>query len=117
MIVPLGPGNPKHKYRLGGEWNESSPVQKDMGGLVDKKLNRTRECALAVRKANCTLGYVKSSMAIRSREVILPLCSGRTPLGILHPALQPSAQERHGAVGAGPEEGHKNDQKDGTPLL
>jgi len=26
-------------------------------------------------------------------------------------------QERHGPVGAGPEEGHKNDQRDGTPLL
>ena len=28
-----------------------------------------------------------------------------------------SVQEKHGPVGAGPEEGHKNDQKAGTPLL
>jgi len=28
-----------------------------------------------------------------------------------------SVQERHGPVGAGPEEGHKNDRKDGAPLL
>ena len=26
-------------------------------------------------------------------------------------------QERHGPVGMHPEEGHKNDQRDGTPLL
>jgi len=26
-------------------------------------------------------------------------------------------QERHGPVGEGPEEGHKNDLRDGTPLL
>jgi len=34
------------------------------------------------------------------------LCFGESPLGILCPALEPSAQKRHGPVGAGPEEGH-----------
>jgi len=46
-------------------------------------------------------------------DSILP--SGKTPFGVLHPALEPPAQER--PVGAGPEEGHKNDQRNGTPLL
>jgi len=31
--------------------------------------------------------------------------------------VEPLAQQRHGAVGAGPEEGYKNDQRTGTPLL
>jgi len=31
-----------------------------------------------------------------------------------HSALEPSAQERHGPVGVGPDKGHKNDQRDGN---
>ena len=45
------------------------------------------------------------------------LRSGETPPGVLPPALGSSAQGRHGPVGAGPEEGPKNDQRDGTLLL
>jgi len=45
------------------------------------------------------------------------LRSGETLPGVLPPALEPSAQERHGAVGVGPEEGHISDLRDGAPLL
>jgi len=40
-----------------------------------------------------------------------------TPPGVLHPALDPSAQERYGLAGAGPHEGHKDDLRAETPLL
>jgi len=71
----MGQGNPKHKYRLGREWIESTPEEKDLGVFADGKLNVTWQCALTAQKANHILGSIKSSVASRSREVILALYS------------------------------------------
>ncbi|GAB0206067.1 mitochondrial enolase superfamily member 1 [Grus japonensis] len=82
-ILHVGWCNPKHDYRLGREWIESSPEEKDLGVSVDEKLNMSRQCALAAQKANRVLGCIPSSVTSRSREGILPLYSA-----LVRPHLQ-----------------------------
>ena len=55
----MAQGNPRYVYRLGEEPTESSPVEKDLGVLVDKKLYTSHHSVLAPQKANSILGHTE----------------------------------------------------------
>uniref|UniRef100_A0A670KJT9 Reverse transcriptase domain-containing protein n=1 Tax=Podarcis muralis TaxID=64176 RepID=A0A670KJT9_PODMU len=74
-VLHLGKKNERQKYKMGDTWLESSTCEKDLGVLVDHKLDMSQQCDAAAKKANAILGCINRSIASRSREVIVPLYS------------------------------------------
>ncbi|GAB0186083.1 hypothetical protein GRJ2_001073600 [Grus japonensis] len=56
-------------------WLESSSVERDLGVLVDNKLNMSEHCATVTKKANRMLGCINKGITSRDKEVIIPLYS------------------------------------------
>lgn len=111
----LGWANSCSQYGMWIEQIERKAERKYLGETANEKLFVGQWCALAAWK---NLGWVKRSMAIRLREMILPLLlSSETLPGILHPDLALPAEEEHGPTQVHPEVDCEDDQRAGTHLL
>ncbi|KAK4819570.1 hypothetical protein QYF61_007081 [Mycteria americana] len=60
---------------------ESGLAEKDLGVLVDTRLTVRKQCALAAKKADGILGYIRRSVASRSREGLFQHWWGHTSGG------------------------------------
>ena len=72
-VMRLGRNNQHHAYRLGNSFLLSTEAEKDLGFIIDAKMNMGQQCRDAVRKANRTLSCIHRCILSRSKEVILPL--------------------------------------------
>ncbi|GAB0208311.1 mitochondrial enolase superfamily member 1 [Grus japonensis] len=65
----------RNSTHAGANQLESSFAEKDLGVLVDTKLNISQKYALVAKAANGILRCIRRSVNSKSREVILPLYS------------------------------------------
>uniref|UniRef100_A0A674JM42 Reverse transcriptase domain-containing protein n=1 Tax=Terrapene triunguis TaxID=2587831 RepID=A0A674JM42_9SAUR len=108
-VLHLGRNNQLHTYKMGNDCLGRSTAGKDLGVIVDHKLNMSQQYNAVAKKANIILGCISRSVVSKTREVILPLYSALIRPQLLCPVLGATFQEGCGQIGESPEKSNKND--------
>ncbi|PKU34882.1 rna-directed dna polymerase from mobile element jockey-like [Limosa lapponica baueri] len=72
-LVHLRRENPRQQDRLMVNLLKSSFAEKALGVRVPSKVPMSQKCALVTKSADSLLGCIRQGIAIRTREVTLPL--------------------------------------------
>lgn len=109
----LGKHYPGAQFRLGSTWLESSPVERDLGALVDNKLCMSEDLLLQRGRPTGCWAAPRRHHQQRSRCHCPALLSSTRPhLGHL---FRTCCTEKMGQAGEGPEKGHMDGQRSGEP--
>jgi len=94
---------------------EISFAEKDLGVLVDTKLNMSQHCALAAKKTNDILGLCEEQCCqqVEGGDPYTLVSTGGVNGGVLCPVLGSPVQERDGHRGDSPMKGRKDDEGTG----
>ena len=72
-VLHLGYNNPKFRYELNNKVIQEVEQEKDLGVIVDNKLNFNEQCAAAVKKGNQVLGIISRNFSSLDKEMFLKL--------------------------------------------
>ena len=75
QVLHLGKRNQLYNYKIGDNWLSKTTSKKDLGIVVDHKLNMSQQCDVATKKANAILGCINRSIVSKSCKVLVPLYS------------------------------------------
>ncbi|KAK4810901.1 hypothetical protein QYF61_013309 [Mycteria americana] len=67
-VLHLGQHNQRAQYRLGSVWLGNSLAERDLGVLVDNKLNTSQQCTAAAMKSNHILSCIHRGITSRDGD-------------------------------------------------